>query len=76
MLAAFVAHGLHQVPVTVDALILHNPVIKRPDMNWIRDDVKSESYHILDAINAFDGILLYDVVRSMAIHARRYGFVA
>jgi hypothetical protein len=55
--------------VAVDALVLHNPVIKRLDKNWIGDGFKSECHNILDSINALDGILLYYVVWSMAIHA-------
>jgi hypothetical protein len=62
--------------VTVNALVLYNPLIKRPDMNWFGDDVESECYHILYTIDTFDGIFFYHVVWSMAIHAQRYGFMA
>jgi hypothetical protein len=76
MLFALVTHGLYQVFVTVYAPVQHNLVIKRPDENWIGDNIECECDHILDAIDTLHGILLNYVVGSMAIHAQCYIFVA
>jgi len=76
MLATFVTYRLHQLLVTVDALVLHNLAIKRRDLNWFMSGVKSECQRMINTINALDSILLNYVMRSMAICARRYCFVA